>query len=114
MILEDLTVPRAEFEARTGWRLRPEGACKGDVCVPIAQPPDGDVVDVRSVARDLGLPLAEAPDHSLWALGPECFNARALTTAQAPDLVLPDLEGVPFELSTLRGTKVLLYAWAPY
>ena len=31
-----------------------------------------------------------------------------------PDLTLPDLDGKPFHLSSLRGQKVLLYAWAPY
>lgn len=48
MIAETLTVSRADFERRTGWLLKPEGACKGDVCVPLADNPDGEA-DRKSV-----------------------------------------------------------------
>jgi hypothetical protein len=53
-------------------------------------------------------------DAGLWALGPESLGDRALLSAQAPDLVLAALDGRPFRLSSLRGQKVLLVAWAPY
>jgi len=49
----------------------------------------------------------------VWCLGPEALG-RALTTAQAPDLILPDYQGNPFALSSLRGQKVLLVAWASW
>jgi len=35
VILETSTVDPAAFSERTGWELKPEGACKGDVCVPL-------------------------------------------------------------------------------
>ncbi len=113
MLLRSASISRSEFEAGTGWRLEAEGACQGDVCVPLAQPA-GDPVDVARVAKDIGMPLAAAPEYGLWALGPASIGSRALTSAQAPDLRLPDLDGREFGLSSLRGQKVLLYAWAPY
>jgi hypothetical protein len=113
MLLRSAFVPRSEFEAGTGWRLKPEGACQGDVCIPLSQPA-GDPVDVERVAKDLGMPLVAAPEFGLWALGPASIGSRALACAQAPDLRLPDLSGEEFRLSSLRGRKVLLYAWAPY
>ena len=113
MLLRSPFVSRSEFEAGTGWRLQPEGACQGDVCVPLAQPA-GDPVDVARVANDIGMPLVAAPEYGLWALGPASIGSRALASAQAPDLRLPDLNGHEFRLSSLRGQKVLLYAWAPY
>jgi len=113
MLLRSLRIERAEFEAGTGWSLKPEGACKGDVCIPLRKPVD-DRVDVEQVASEMGLPLAAEPAHGLWALGPESIGSRALTTAEAPDLVLPALDGRAFRLSSLRGQKVLVYAWAPY
>jgi len=60
------------------------------------------------------LSLVEDRQHGLWALGPESIGGRALTTAEAPELALPDLDGNEFRLSSLRGQKVLVYAWAPY
>jgi len=113
MVLDDLTIPRDAFEARTGWHLEPEGACKGEVCIPL-DPAPGDPVDVRDLARQMGLPLVGDEALGVWALGPESIGGRALTTAEAPDLRLPDLDGREFRLSSLRGQKVLVYAWAPY
>ena len=113
MILESLRADRASFEAGTGWQLKPEGACKGEICIPLKADP-GNPVDVAALAEQMGLPLVAEPEHGLWALGPESIGGRALTTAEAPDIRLPDLNGQEFRLSSLKGQKVLVYAWAPY
>ena len=113
MVLDDLKISRDVFQSHTGWELKPEGACKGEVCIPL-KPAPGESVDVEDVARQMGLPLVGEESLRIWALGPESIGGRALTTAQAPDLRLPDLEGREFRLSSLRGQKVLVYAWAPY
>jgi len=118
MLLRSLEISKGEFEAGTGWSLKPEGACQGSVCIPLSRPPGdkmaGDAIDVAQVARDMGMPLVAAEEHRLWALGPAAIGSRALASAEAPELGLPDLDGNMFSLSSLRGRKVLLYAWAPY
>lgn len=114
MIVDDLTVDRGAFEARTGWQLKPEGACKGELCIPLAEPATGETIQLDVIAEQLGLALVHDPDIGLWATGPETIGARALATAEAPNLVLPGLDGSTFELASLRGKKVVLYAWAPY
>ena len=115
MLTTSATVDRATFEARTGWQLKPEGACKGEVCVPLGDaPPDGDSVDLAAIAERLGMGLVHDEAAGLWALGPETLGGRALATAEAPNLTLPDLDGNEFELASLRGKKVLLVAWSPY
>ena len=114
MILASLDIDVEALEARTGWSMKPEGACKGDVCVSLS---DGAVtsgrVNVPRLAERLRMPLLRDEAHGLWALGPES-GGRALTTAEAPDLVLPDRHGRPFAVSSLRGRKVLLVAWASW
>lgn len=114
MIVESLVIARAEFEAGTGWELKPEGACRGDVCIPLVDPPEGDTVDVAAIASQMNLPLVADEGHAVWAVGPATVAGRTLVTAEAPDLTLPDLDGNPFELSSLRGQKVLMVAWSPY
>ncbi len=114
MLLTTDRIDRESFERGTGWALRPEGACRGDVCVPL---PDGavrqDAVAVEQVAERLGMPLVRHSD-ALASLGPATFGGNALLTAEAPELILPDLEGQPFDLASLRGGKVALVAWSPY
>src|SRR5438067_5205795 len=103
MILSSLEVTRADFERHTGWKLRPEGACKGDRCVPL---PDevGDRLDVRLIAARLGMPLVRDKSHGLWSLGPGS-GGRALQSAEMPDLALPDRHGRDFDLRSLRDQK---------
>ena len=115
MILSSLNVDVAAFEERTGWAIKPQGACKGEMCVPMpAGPSDHEAsIDARVLAERLGMPLIEDAKHGLWALGPETLG-RALASADAPEFELPDRNGVPFALSSLRGLKVLLLAWASW
>lgn len=115
MILDELHVPLERFEQGTGWALKPEGACRGEVCVPLGGVGvDGGTVDVAAVADRLAMPLVHDDQAGLWALGPASLSGHALPTAVAPELELPDVDGNPFRLSSLRGQKVLLVAWAPY
>jgi hypothetical protein len=58
--------------------------------------------------------LVEDADAALWALGPETLSGHALPSAEAPELVLADLDGAEFHLSSLRGQKVVIVSWAPY
>ena len=110
MILASPTVDPAELAARTGWEVKPQGACKGDMCVPLPVGP----LAAETLSERLGMPLVHDEAEGLWALGPDTVGGRALATAQAPDLTLPDLDGRPFSLSSLRGQKVLLAAWASW
>ncbi len=115
VILSELSVDPADFARRTGWQAKPEGLCLGPVCVPapgVEQP--GGRLDVTVLSDRLGMPLVHDEAHGLWALGPATATGRALTSAAAPDLELPDRDGNVFQLSALHGRKVLLVAWASW
>src|SRR5205807_5947357 len=71
VILRAPEVDPAELATRTGWEVKPEGACKADRCVPlpgVASGPDGRL-DAGALARRLGMSLVEDRDRDLWALG---------------------------------------------
>jgi hypothetical protein len=97
--------------------VQPQGLCQGDVCLPLPDAAVADgTLDVEAVAERAGMPLVHDEGHGLWALGPAAGpDRRAITTPRAPDLELPDLRtGEQFRLSSLRGQKVLLLAWASW
>lgn len=116
MILDQLTVSPAAFAERTGWDAKPEGLCKGDICVPAPEAAmAGGQLDVQVLSQKLGMPLVSDEARGVHALGPEA-NGRSLTTAVAPELELPTLsaDANPFKLAALHGRKVLLVAWASW
>ena len=99
------------FAAGTGWQIKPQGACKGEVCVPLAPSAGFDLV---ATAERLRMALVADERTGIWALGPESLGDRSLVSATAPELVLDDLTGRTFRLSSLRGQKIVLVSWAPY
>ncbi len=108
MIIARLDEPPEELERRTGWAIKPEGACRADVCVPLSAP-----FDVRELADRLRMALVHDEAHELWALGPPS-DGHVLSSAVLPEIELPDQHGRPFALRSLRGTKVFMVAWASW
>jgi hypothetical protein len=113
VILDRVDLNPAELEQRTGWSLKPEGLCRDDRCVPFPDGARGDAVDVRKVAERLRMPVVHDERHGLWALGPES-GGRVLESAELPPITLPDVDGRPFDLASLRGQKVVIAAWASW
>jgi len=109
--------PDALREA-TGWELRPEGLCRGDVCVP-RRPDDGLVegasVDVAAFAAALRRPIACEPSAALAVLGASAEDqADAFAGFAAPPFVLPDLDGRLVALTDFAARKKLLLAWSSW
>lgn len=112
MIFTSSRVSVEEFERVAGWQVKPEGLCRGERCVPFRSA-GAATFDLAAAAECLAMPLVHDAAHGLWALGAES-GGRALRSAIAPDLELPEFRGGSFRLSSLRGTKVLLVAWASW
>ncbi len=116
MILTSLDgVTPEQFAEHTGWEPKPQGLCRGEICVPApgSLSDDGTVV-VDAAAQRLGMPVVHDADHGVWAVGPATLGGRALATVAAADPELITRDGNPFKLSALHGRKVLLVAWASY
>ena len=83
--------------------------------MPLPSVGPDDTFDLVGTAERLGMAIVDDPTTGLLAVGPASLGGRALTTAVAPELTLPQvLTGETFRLSSLRGSKVVLVAWAPY
>ena len=119
---DNLWLSAADLTRTSGWELKPEGACIGDVCVPI--PParaaefvrdSGRAFNLAALARYLGEPVVHDDNHGVWYFGEAAATRRAtLTSLEAPEFELPDLDGKMHRLSDYRGKKVLLAAWASW
>lgn len=118
-ILEDrVLVDPGALEAAVGFVRKPEGLCKGDVCVPVrpgARLEVGDRIDVTSLAAVLGRPVAVDDVAGAAFVGAAAAErADRLRLLEAPDFSLPDLDGRLHSLSEHRGSKVLLAAYASW
>jgi hypothetical protein len=115
-VRDGLWMSATAAEKVTGWTLKPEGMCRGELCVPLpAAAVTGKDVDVAAFWTKLGGPVVAAEDGEVWALGaPADERNAALEGLQAPDFTLPDIDGTPRTLSQLKGKKVFLATWASW
>ena len=127
---DDVLLPASDLVALLGWELKPEGLCRGDVCVPVrdrssveidgtdgshgTDDPDGGV-SLRGVATALDRPLVVDLDAGVAAIGPSRSSRRqALAGGPLPDLALPDIDGEVLDLASLRGRKAVVVAFATW
>jgi len=116
----NLWISNADLTRATGWELKPQGACLSDRCVPIPAGRESEFVrpgsfNLSAFARHLGQPSVYDKQHSLWSFSdsPDEIGDR-LSSLEAPDFTLPDLDGKLHSLSDYRGKKVLLMSWASW
>jgi thiol-disulfide isomerase/thioredoxin len=96
--------------AATGWELKPQGLCKGAVCIPYG----GELVTLSDLARLLGRPLAieMLADRAVAVLG-QPAGAVAASGEVAEPLTLPDVNGNPVAI-TGSGRKTAVVAWSTW
>jgi peroxiredoxin len=121
-----LFLTREQLRDTLDWELKPEGLCRGDVCVPTQSHPDlvdpagdpaggeGDV-DLAVFARVMDRAYAQDVGHGVAVLGESSMDRRTLAAeGTAPDFELPDLDGNPVALHDYEGKKRLLATWASW
>jgi hypothetical protein len=108
---EGLGVSADALLEAVGWELKPQGLCRGDVCVPAQLEPP---VDLAEVARLLDRPLAHHAlgDQVVAVLG-EPAGTTVPAGAAAPPVELTDVDGAPVPLTT-PGTKTAVVAWSTW
>jgi len=113
-----LLISADALEASLGWELKPEGLCRGEICVPVRDREalvDEDRIDVGAFAGILGRPVVIDGRERVAALGTAASSqAESMASLEAPDFELPDLAGRMHTLSEHRGKKVLLIAYASW
>jgi hypothetical protein len=108
-----------DLRAATDWELKPQGICRGEVCMPIPAGHENDFIkaegkqfNLARLARQLNQPVVHDEAHAVWFFGDE--NGSAQQPLHAMDFMLPDIDGRMHSLSEYRGRKILLVSWASW
>ena len=111
-----LWVRTRDLPAINEFELKPQGACRADICVPIAKEMvRGDYFDLTAFAKKIGQPVVADLDSQVWSFGEiQSLRGSFLEGRMAPDFVVPDRAGRPVHLTSLRGRKVLVVTWASW
>lgn len=113
-----MRVAQGAFERASGWQLKPEGLCRGDVCVPVRDREaliSADGIDLEEFASVMGRPAVIDAAEGVAALGTAAASQSSLMASlAAPDFELPDLNGKTHSLSAYRGNKILFVAYASW
>ena len=120
----DLWMRLDDLERASGWQLKPEGACLGDVCVPmpsesrerfIRDDAGGVRFNLAELGRRLDMPVLHDAATNTWCFGESAPDrVHRMSSFEAPDFALPDLTGRIHKLSEQRGKKVFMVAWASW
>lgn len=117
-----LWLDAAELARRTGWELKPQGLCHGELCFPTSagkafesKREGATYLNFTALADEVGFPWAGDLKHRIWYFGADAMErGTALKSLKAPDFELPDLDGRTHRLSDHLGKKVLLISWASW
>jgi hypothetical protein len=111
-----LWVRKRDLPAINEFELKPQGACRADLCIPIAKSMlRGEYFDLTAFAQKIGQAVVADLDAQVWSFGEvQSLRGRFLEGRIAPEIVVPDRAGRPVHLTSLRGKKVLVVTWASW
>ncbi len=118
----DLWVRIDELPRATGWQMKLQGMCLGELCVPLPENKLEEWIDdaddwVWFCYSDFADMIGQkhVRDGDVWSLGsvPE-VRRTGLESAIAPDFEVAERNGNMLRLSDLRGRKVVLFTWSSW
>ena len=111
---DDLWVRATDLPRINEFELKPQGACRVDICIPIPKTlKQGEWFNLTGFSRKIG--QAYVGDSSVWSFGEVPVVRRGfLNSRVAPDFAVPDRKGRVIHLSDFKGKKVLVVTWASW
>ena len=120
----DLWITKADLKKATRFEIKPAGVCRDELCFPLPKASkesflkkqEGqELFNLSAFARLIHQPVARDAKHSIWLFGErQTVQNGFLTSLNAPDFTLPDINGKMHSLSDYRGKKVLIVTWASW
>jgi hypothetical protein len=111
-----LWIQKADLPSINGFELKPQGACREDICIPIPRAMmRGDTFNLTAFAQKVGQRVVADSAAHVWSFGEiPVVRGAFLESRIAPDFSVPDRKGRAVRLSQFRGKKVLLVTWASW
>ncbi len=111
-----LWIRKRDLPRVNGFELKPQGACRADLCIPI--PKDmtrGEYFNLTAFAKKAGQQVVAEPAARVWSFGEmQALGGGLANSRVAPDFEVSDRGGRPVRLSGFRGRKALVITWASW
>jgi len=113
---DDLWVRKADLPRINEFELKPQGACRADVCIPVDKSMTrGAYFNLSAFARKVGETAVVDRDARVWSFGEiPIVRGQFVESRVAPDFSVADRAGHIVHLSDFRGRKVLVLTWASW
>jgi hypothetical protein len=118
-----LWITTADLKRATRFEVKPQGVCRDELCFPLPKARQQEFVhktpqlswfNMTAFAALVHQPVAHDAALDTWYFGLRSDQRQQLSSLQAPDFTLPDLQGKLHRLSDFRGKKILLVTWASW
>ena|SRR5258707_2985052 len=111
---KDLWVRAAELPRINQFEVKPQGACRADLCIPLAKElKSGEWFNLTGFARRIR--QSYVADSGVWSFGEiPVVRGDFYQSRIAPDFAVPDRTGRVVHLSDFRGKKTLVVTWASW
>ena len=120
---DQLWITTAELKRATRFEVKPQGVCRDELCFPLPKAKQEAFIhkdagaswfNMTAFAQLVHQPVAHEPALAIWYFGLRADQSQQLSSLQAPDFTLPDLQGKLHRLSDFHGKKILLVTWASW
>ena len=111
---KDLWVRAADLPRINGFEVKPQGACRADMCIPLAKElKRAEWFNLTGFARRLRQVYVQ--DSGVWSFGEiPAVRGEFYQSRIAPDFAVPDRSGRIVHLANFRGKKVFVVTWASW
>jgi hypothetical protein len=111
-----LWVRKTDLPGINGFEIKPQGACRAEVCVPIPKEMTrGRYFNLTAFSKKIGQAVVADVDSRVWSFGEIPILSGAYSSSRiAPDFAVPDRTGRIVRLSGFLGKKVLVTTWASW
>jgi len=120
----DLWITTGDLTRATRFVIKTQGVCRDELCFPLPKSRKAEFVSKRGAttwfnlsefAKLIRQPVVVDQKNGVWYFGVrEAEQNGYLTSLEAPNFTLPDLNGRLHSLDDFRGKKVLLVTWASW